>query len=233
MKKHSENNARRFTDKLPVKVKGILFIALVLAVMALIMLAIGIPLLRVAKDAESLEAYIKSQGIWGVLVYMLLVILQILAAIVPGGPFEIAGGYLYGAFRGALICDLAMTLGSLLVFLLTRKIGGRFAEMFFSAKELAEVRFLHSSEKLEALLFLLFLIPGTPKDLISYAAGLTDLPWQKWVPITAIARFPAIYLTALSGTALESRNYSGFVLILALTGVLSVCGFLFYRRKKR
>ena len=229
----TNNNAPDRIHRMSPRARGMILIALVIAVMAVIMLAIGIPLLKVAKDAESVEAYIQEQGVWGILIYMLLVILQILAAIVPGGPFEIAGGYLYGALRGALICDLAMTAGSLLVFLLTRKIGRRFAEMFFSAKELSSIHILHSSEKLEGILFLLFLIPGTPKDLISYAAGLTDLSWKKWVPITAIARFPAIYLTALGGTALESRNYTGFILVLVITAILSAAGLAYYRMKNK
>ena len=229
---NSEDNVKR-TGKITARTRGMILIALVLVVMAIIMVAVGIPLLKVAKDAESLESYIQSQGMWGVLIYMLLVILQILAAVVPGGPFEIAGGYLYGALRGALICDLAMTAGSLLVFLLTRRIGKRFAEMFFSAEELSSTHILHSSEKLEGILFLLFLIPGTQKDLISYAAGLTDLSWKKWIIITGIARFPAIYLTALGGTALESRNYGTFLLILVVTGILSAVGLIYYRHKNK
>ena len=230
---HSGNDFIRRIGRMSARARGMILMALVIAVMAAIMLIVGIPLFEVAGDAGTVESYIQSQGVWGVLIYMLLVILQILAAVVPGGPFEIAAGYLYGALCGALICDLAMTAGSLLVFLLTRKIGRRFAEMFFSKEEFSSIPILHSGEKLEGILFLLFLIPGTPKDLISYAAGLTDLSWTKWIFITAIARFPAIYLTALGGTALGSRNYGSFLLVLVITGILSAAGLLYYRYKNK
>lgn len=152
--------------------KGIVFALVILILLLVLMAVVGRPLLAVSRDPEALEAYLESQGIWGVWIYMGMVILQIFAAIVPGGPFEIAGGYLYGAFKGALICDAAMTLGSVLVFLISRKAGRKFVLLFFTEEQIDSVRFLHASEKKELLLFLFFLIPGTPKDLISYAVGL-------------------------------------------------------------
>ena len=79
--------------------------------------------------------------------------------------------------------------------------------------------------------FLFFLIPGTPKDLISYAVGLTDLSLKKWILITAVGRFPAIYLSALSGTALGNQDYGIFILVLVIIGALSAAGYLVYRRK--
>lgn len=215
------------------RMKGILFIVVVIAIMAAMMIAVGRPLLAVSRDPEALEAYLESMGIWGVWIYMGLVILQIFAAVVPGGPFEIAGGYLYGALPGALICDAAMTVGSVLVFLISRKAGRKFVYLFFSENEIRSVRFLHTSEKKEFLLFLFFLIPGTPKDLMSYVAGLTDVSLKSWIFITAVGRFPAIYLSTLSGTALESRNYGIFILVLLLIGVLSVLGIWMYRKRNR
>ncbi len=215
------------------RAKGILFIVIVVAVMAAMMAAVGKPLLAVSRDPEALEAYLESQGVWGVWIYMGMVILQIFAAIVPGGPFEIAGGYLYGAFRGALICDAAMTIGSVLVFLISRKAGRKFVHLFFSEEQIRSVRFLHASEKKEFFLFLFFLIPGTPKDLMSYVVGLTDVSLGTWIFITAVGRFPAIYLSTLSGTALENRNYGIFILILVLIGALSLAGIWVYQKKNR
>lgn len=211
--------------------KGIVFAFVVLILMMVLMAVVGRPLLAVSRDPEALEAYLESQGIWGVWIYMGMVILQIFSAIVPGGPFEIAGGYLYGAFKGALICDAAMTLGSVLVFLISRKAGRKFVLLFFTEEQIDSVRFLHASEKKELLLFLFFLIPGTPKDLISYAVGLTDLSLKKWILITAVGRFPAIYLSALSGTALGNQDYGIFILVLVIIGALSAAGYLVYRRK--
>ena len=73
--------------------KGIVFALVILILMLVLMAVVGRPLLAVSRDPEALEAYLESQGIWGVWIYMGMVILQIFAAVVPGGPFEIAGGY--------------------------------------------------------------------------------------------------------------------------------------------
>ena len=213
------------------RAKGILFIVIVIGIMAVLMAAVAKPLLAASQDPKALEAYLESQGAWGVWIYMGMVILQIFAAIVPGGPFEIAGGYLYGAFRGALLCDAAMTIGSVLVFLFSRKAGRKFVHLFFSEEQIRSVRFLHASGKKEFFLFLFFLIPGTPKDLMSYVVGLTDVSLGTWIFITAVGRFPAIYLSTLSGTALENRNYGTFILILVLIGLLSLAGIWAYRKK--
>lgn len=215
------------------RTRGILLMAAVVAVMVVIMVRVGGPLIRVAGEPEKLEAYLEEQGAAGVWIYMGLVILQIIAAVVPGGPFEIAGGYLYGPFRGALICDLAMMAGSTVVFLLSRYIGRKFVHLFFSEKQIRSVKFMNSgsSGRRDLFLFLFFLIPGTPKDLLSYVAGLTDVSLQAWLFITFVGRFPAIYLSALSGTILSSRNYAGFILMLILFGALSVIGILLYEKK--
>ena len=68
---------------------------------------------------------------------------------------------------------------------------------------------------------------------MSYVVGLTDVSLGTWIFITAVGRFPAIYLSTLSGTALENRNYGSFILILVLIGLLSLAGIWVYRRKNR
>ncbi|MGN1023048.1 MAG: hypothetical protein ACI4OJ_06105, partial [Lachnospiraceae bacterium] len=90
------------------KILGIVLLLVFLAVLV----AVALPLVKLAKDPEALEAYIEAQGAAGIWIFMGLVILQIFSALVPGGPFEIAAGFLYGPLRGALICDIAMMVGS-------------------------------------------------------------------------------------------------------------------------
>lgn len=209
---------------------GAIIAGVLLAAIIIILIVVGRPLLEVAKDSETLEAYIESRGAAGVWIYMLLVILQIFAAVVPGGPFEIAGGFLYGPFRGALICDLAMTAGSTMVFLLSRHLGMRFVRLYFSEEQIQSVRFLHSSKRSTAFIFLLFLIPGTPKDLLSYVIGMTDMALPTWIFITGVGRFPSILLSSIGGYVLENRRYGLFVLILLIFAVLSVGGLWYYHR---
>lgn len=189
------------------------------------------PMLALVSNPEDLRAYIQSRGIAGVLMFMAAVVLQVFAAIIPGGPFEIAAGYAFGVLPGSIICDIAMTFGSLMVFLLSRKFGMKFVRLFFSEEQIASVKFLHTNEKMDYILFLLFLVPGTPKDIISYLVGLTDLSCKRWLLIVAIGRFPCIVLSALSGSALNAERYGIFILLLLVTAALTALGTWIYSRK--
>ncbi len=91
-----------------------------------------------------------------------MVIVQVIIALIPGEPFEIAAGYAFGAWEGTLLCLLASTIGSILVFSLVRRFGLRVVRLFFSPEKLHTLRFLKDSRGRDFLFFLIFLIPGTP-----------------------------------------------------------------------
>lgn len=88
------------------------------------------PLSSFVADPEALRLWILDTGLWGVLVFSLLNAAQVVFAVIPGGPFEIAAGYVFGVLPGTLLCDVTMTLASVLVYLLVRKFGMRFVELF-------------------------------------------------------------------------------------------------------
>lgn len=87
----------------------------------------------------------------------------------------------FGALRGSVLCLLGGVLGSVAVFALVRRFGRELVEIFFPREKLEKLKFLQSSPKRDALFWLIFTVPGTPKDLLCYVAGLTDLSWGKWL----------------------------------------------------
>ena len=123
-----------------------------------------------------------------------------------------------------------MTLGSLIVFLLVRRFGMAFIEIFFSREKIESLKFLRTTGQSRLVLFLLFLIPGTPKDIIAYAVGLTDLSLVSWLFITAVGRFPSILLSTLGGDAIGDRQYGRFIIFFMVTAVIAGVGSLFYRK---
>ncbi|SEA04566.1 putative efflux protein, MATE family [Lachnospiraceae bacterium NK3A20] len=216
--------------------KRLLGICIMVCAIALITLLCWIlvrPMLSLVHQPEALRGYVAERELPGVLLFMAALVLQVFAAVIPGGPFEIAAGYAFGVIRGSIICDIAMTFGSVMVFLLSRKFGMRFVELFFSKKQIESVKFLHTNEKEDNIIFLLFLVPGTPKDLISYLVGLTDLPLARWIFIVSVGRFPSILLSALSGQALGAAKYEIFLLALLVIGALYLVGMLIYRKRNR
>lgn len=196
-------------------------------------LALWKPLINFIEDPDSLAQWIESAGLLGPVIFMLLNSLQVLLAIIPGGPFEVAAGALFGPIAGTIMCDISMTFGGVVTFLFVRKFGIRFIELFTTKEKIESVRFLHSNRRSDLLLFLFFLLPGTPKDLMCYVAGLTDIKLSLWIVINFIGRFPAILLSALGGDALGEEKYSIFFAAFAIIIVLYLIGTYLYKKFNR
>ena len=199
-------------------------------IMAGLTLALTQPILNFIEDPDSLSVWMEQAGIWGPIVFMFLNIVQVLLAVIPGGPFEVAAGALFGPWAGTLMCDIAMSIGGMITFFFVRKFGIKFIELFTTREKIESVKFLHSNDKSVALLFLFFLLPGTPKDLMCYVVGLTDIKWTTWFIINLVGRFPAILLSALGGSALGEQKYGIFIAAFAIIIVLYFLGTFLYKK---
>lgn len=186
------------------------------------------PLLRFVSDPELFRDWVDSYGLWARLAYIGMVILQVILALIPGEPFEIAAGYAFGAVEGTVLSMLASTLGSLAVFWLVRRYGMRVAGLFFSKEKLETVKFLKTNPKREVLFLLIFMIPGTPKDLLCYYAGMTDLRFPVWLLICSFGRLPAIVTSTIGGDALGTENYWFAAGVFAAALAISGIGILIY-----
>ena len=136
---------------------------------------VGRPMLRFVSSPEKFRLWVAGHGLWGPALYVGMCFLQVVVAVIPGEPLEIAGGYAFGAVWGTVLCLLGLFLGSVVVFALVRRFGQSAAEVFFPAEKLHSLRFLQSSPRRNFFFWLIFTVPGTPKDLLCYFAGLTDL----------------------------------------------------------
>lgn len=210
-----------------------LIAASAIALFLVLVYLIGRPMIDFVSEPEKFQEWVAGKGIVGVLSFMGMNTLQVMLAIIPGGPFEVVAGYAFGVIKGTIYCDLAMTFGSIITFLFARKFGMKFVQLFFSQEKIDSVKFLKASKRRDTLVFLFFLLPGTPKDLISYLVGLTDMKLSTWILINLVGRAPAILLSALSGSALGEARYGVFVALIAVILVLYVVGTLLYRSKNK
>lgn len=190
---------------------------------------VGRPLTQFVSEPEQFRLWVEEKGFLGIVIFIGMNILQVFLAIIPGGPFEVGAGYAFGVVKGTIICEIAMTTASILIFVLVRRFGMHFVELFVSREKIESVNILKSSRHKESILFLLFLIPGTPKDLMSYLIGLTDMKLSHWIFISAVGRLPAIFLSVLSGSALGSSQYSAAAASFTVMIVLYVTGLILYR----
>lgn len=191
---------------------------------------IGRPLIRFFGEPQAFRDWVDGHGIWGRLLFVGMIVVQVIIAFIPGEPFEIAAGYAFGYIEGTLLCVIGTTVGGILVFLFVRRFGVRAVEMFFSLDKLNELSFLKNAKKRNVLTFLLFLIPGTPKDLLTYFVGLTRVPLGTWIFITSVARLPSIITSTVGGNALGIEQYQFAIIVFAVTLALSGIGILVYRR---
>lgn len=205
-------------------------ISLAIGGMLLLGWLVGAPLIRFASQPEAFRLWVDSHGALGKLAYMGMVILQVVLAVIPGEPFEIVGGYAFGTLEGTVLCLTAATLGSLLVFGLVRVFGTRLVRLFFSLEQVQSLRFLKTSPRRDFLFLLFFMIPGTPKDLLCYFAGLTDIRLPVWLLICSLGRIPSLVTSTVGGNALGTKNYLFAAAIFAATLAVSTLGLLGYQR---
>ena len=132
--------------------------------------------------------------------------------------------------EGTILCIIGCVIGSALVFLFVRRFGVKLVEVFFPREKIRSLRFLQDSRRLNLLTFIVFFIPGTPKDLLSYFIGLTDMKLGTWLLITAVARIPSIVTSTVTGDALGLKDYQFALIAFGVTLALSLAGILVYRR---
>lgn len=191
---------------------------------------IGIPIAQTAKEPEMFRLWVDSHGILGRLIFVAMVVIQVLVAFIPGEPVELLAGYAFGVLEGSLLTMTGFLIGSLLIFLLVRRFGVWLVEVFFSREKISELGFLKNPKKAQVLAFILMSIPGTPKDFLSYFAGLTPLTLKQWLWIVVIARLPSLLTSTITGAAAGEENYLLSASMLALTLFMSFLGILYYRR---
>lgn len=212
------------------KIISIISIILVIIFSLAVFFFIGKPLISFVSEPQKFRDWVEGFGIFSRVIFVAMIVLQVVVAIIPGEPFEMAAGYAFGTVEGTLLCILGAILGSIIIFLLVRKFGIMLVEAFFSKEKIDSLKFLQNTKKLTLLFFIIMLIPGTPKDLLSYFAPLTKMSLKNWILIVAISRIPSVITSAISGDALGSENYIGAVISLAITAVLSIIGIIIYKR---
>ncbi|MBR4973775.1 MAG: TVP38/TMEM64 family protein [Clostridia bacterium] len=190
---------------------------------------IGRPMINFVSEPQKFRAWVHSHGIMGDITFVGMMFLQVVVALIPGEPLEIGAGYAFGEIKGTLLCVLATTLGSLAVFALVRTLGIKFVEIFFDRKKINELKILKNSKRRNLLIFLVFFLPGTPKDLITYFVGLTDIKMGYFLLLVSLARLPSIITSTMGGGALGVKEYKTAIIVFAITLIISGIGWIIYR----
>ena len=170
-------------------------------------------------DRERLKGFLNSLGPLSFIGFIFLQALQVIAAPVPGEVTGLIGGYLYGAFLGVILSTLGLTLGSWLAFFLSKTFGRPFVDKFVSKQTLDKYDYL-LHHKGAFLVFVLFLIPGFPKDILCYILGLGHLSTKEFLIISTVGRFAGTVLLTVGGSYLRHQQYYRFSVLLGIAVIV-------------
>lgn len=152
---------------------------------------------------------VEQTGLLGMLSLFGLQVAQIFLIILPGEPIEVLAGMCYGSIWGTVFIMLSACIISIGIFGLVRKYGRRFVYSFCNEERIAKIensKLFQNPKKIEYIMFILFLIPGTPKDLLVYVAGLLPINPVRFILISTFARFPSVISSTLAGASLVNRR---------------------------
>ncbi len=181
-----------------------------------------------AENLEKIRGFVAEHWLVGALIFMGVCAIQVIIALIPGEVVEIAAGVIFGSWMGALICLIGIMTGSVIAILLVRKFGRKFVESLYPREKIDSLPILNDPKKRNTVIALLFFIPGTPKDLITYIVGLTEVSIPMYILLTAVARIPSIIMSTLGGNAFGEGNIFKAIIIFAVTALISGAGYLTY-----
>ncbi len=213
------------------QIVSIFSIVVCIGLFVFLFFTLGKPLIAFVEQPELFRGWIDSHGVWGRVIFLGMTLLQIIIGIIPGEPLEIGAGYAFGIVEGTILCLLGILIGTALIWCFSHYLGIKAVEAFYPREKLEELKLLKDPERLNILTFVLFFIPGTPKDMLTYALGLTPMKLHTCLLITVIARIPSVITSVIGGSALGDKNYHLAIIIFAVTGIISLAGILFYHKR--
>lgn len=179
---------------------------------------------------ETLIELITSQGPLGVLILLGMQLLQIIVAFIPGEVVQIAAGMMYGPLWGSVVILVACVLSSMVVYELVHKLGAPFVRSMVGEKQLLKFRQFELSGKFGVTVFILFLIPGFPKDVLTYIVPLSDMNLRTFLLLSTIGRTPGVIISTYAAAGLADGNIVTSVIIFVVAALIAIIVLLLRNR---
>lgn len=173
---------------------------------------------------------VRDAGPVGFLILLGLQFLQIVVAFIPGEVVQIAAGLLYGPWLGAFIILLGCVISSAFIFALVHKLGAPFVQSMVPTQYLEKFRKFERTGKLNIIVFVLFLIPGLPKDVFTYLVPLTDMRMRTFLLLSNVGRIPGIIVSTYAADGLAEGRFMESAVIFGVAAVIAVLGIVFRER---
>ena len=187
---------------------------------------------------ENVTQQVRDAGPAGFLILLGIQFIQVVVAFIPGEVVQIAAGLIYGPWVGALIILLGCVLSSSVVFLLVHRLGAPFVQAMVPEKYMDKMKAFEESPKLNTIVFVLFLVPGLPKDVFTYLVPLTHMKMHTFVVLSNLARIPGIVISTYAASGLVKGDYAQSAIMFGVLAVVAVIALVAYnvvskRREQR
>lgn len=210
-----------------------LIITIAILIIATVYLAPIIKEINTTEGQMIFKEKIKNSGIAGVAILFGLEIAQVILAILPGEPIEILAGICYGPIWGTVFLMVSIYIITTIIYLLVKKYGRKFIYEFFSEEKVSKLensKLFKEEKKIEMVMVVLFLIPGTPKDLLVYLGGLLPIKTARFLAISTLLRFPSIISSTILGSNILEGKWQIGVLAYIITFVITFIVVLIVNR---
>lgn len=226
------NNLRKQENKKKVILATLklLFLVLIVVLIPLYMYFYQQDFLMRFRSFDDIVGFLEQYKLQSIPIYILLQIAQIVISVLPGQFFQLAAGYLYTFWPALLFSCVGAFLGTTTTFFLAKWLGSDFVHIFFEKEKTAEYVTRLNSKKAYTIVFLLYAIPGIPKDVVSYAAGLSEMKYKPFIILSTIGRLPGMMGSILIGSMWHKEEYIGMI-ILGVVAVVAFCLCIIYRKK--
>jgi len=189
-------------------------------------------MLGVLSHKDRLIGLLREDGWRGPLVCIGAQFVQVVIFIIPGEITQLAAGYVFGLWRGFLYSVVGILAGSAFNFYFARVVGRPVIERVVGPAVLVKVDRVLENAKGKSAMFLLFLLPGAPKDALSYGAGLTEMSLTEFLVVSTLGRAPAQLASILIGSHASQKNY-GAMVATGVAVLLAGAGYYWYERRRR
>lgn len=213
-------------------VKNIITIIVVIAFVALTIYLF--PIIKNLSTTEGQIAFkekVETSGMYGFFVLFGLQVAQILLVVLPGEPLEVLAGMCYGTVGGTIFVLFSTLVTTIIIYFLVKKYGKKLLYQFFEKEKIDKLensKIFGNPKDIEKIFVVLFLIVGTPKDLLTYIGGLLPINPIKFILIATFCRLPSIVSSTIAGSNISAGNWKTSLIVYAVTFILTGIGMLIY-----
>ncbi|MBC2579939.1 TVP38/TMEM64 family protein [Clostridium sp. DJ247] len=178
----------------------------------------------ILRDLDRLKKVILSYGRYSILAFIMLQVIQVIAFFIPGEIVQIAGGYIYGTLVGSLLSIIGITMGSIAGYGISNYYGKPLISKIISKRDMKFFQRILNMGSINYIVFLLYLIPGIPKDVLSYICGVSSISFRNFFVYSTLGRLPGIFISAYFGAKIDSNNTSILIIIAISMTILFILG---------